>query len=112
MNDISHILFTPFQMGSYVLKNRLVALPVFSGYADADGRVTELLLEHYAGLAASGVAMVVVANAAVSADGKTSAHSLRADNEDFIPGLARLAQVIRQNGALACLQLNHAGQYA
>ena len=112
MNDISHILFTPFQMGSYELKNRIVALPVFSGYADTDGRVTELLLEHYAGLAASGVAMVVVANAAVSADGKTSAHSLRADNEDFIPGLARLAQVIQQNGALACLQLNHAGQYA
>lgn len=112
MNDISHTLFTPFQMGPYELKNRMVALPVFSGYADTDGRVTELLLEHYAGLAASGVAMVVVANAAVSADGKTSTHSLRADNEDFIPGLARLAQIIQQNGALACLQLNHAGQYA
>ena len=112
MNDISHILFTPFQMGSYVLKNRIVALPVFSGYADTDGRVTDLLLKHYASLAASGVAMVVVANAAVSAEGKTSTHSLRADNEDFIPGLTRLAQVIQHNGALACLQLNHAGQYA
>ena len=112
MADISPTLFTPFRLGPYVLKNRIVALPVFSGYAGTDGRVTRLLLKHYAGLAASGAAIVIVANAAVSADGKTSVHNLRADHDDFIPGLARLAGAIRQNGALACLQLNHAGQYA
>jgi 2,4-dienoyl-CoA reductase-like NADH-dependent reductase (Old Yellow Enzyme family) len=62
------LLFTPFQLGSQTLKNRLVALPVFSGYALPDGRASELLIDHYTTLAHSGVAMVVVANAAVAAD--------------------------------------------
>ncbi len=112
MNDTSQSLFISFQLGPCVLKNRIVALPVFSGYAGKDGHVTELFLEHYAGLAASGAALVVVANAAVAADGKTSIHSLRADHDKYIPGLARLSRAIQKNGTRACLQLNHAGQYA
>ncbi|GBC60589.1 NADH:flavin oxidoreductase [Desulfonema ishimotonii] len=71
-----------------------------------------MLLDHYARLGRCGAAMVVVANVAVSEDGITSLHNLRADHDDFIPGLARLAQAIRQGGAVTCLQLNHAGRYA
>jgi 2,4-dienoyl-CoA reductase (NADPH2) len=105
-------LFTPFQLGSHTLKNRLVALPVFSGYALPDGRVSDLLIEHYAALADSGVAMVVVANAAVSADGAVAVNNLRADRDDYLPGLTRLAWTIRERGALAVLQLNHGGRFA
>lgn len=106
------MLFEPFQVGPHTLKNRMVAVPVFTGYARPDGRVSELLLEHYTSLAASGVAMVVVANAAVSLDGVTSSYNLRADKEEFIPGLAGLARAIQKKGSLACLQLNHAGRFA
>jgi len=106
------LLFDPFQLGPHTLKNRLVAVPVFTGYALPDGQVSDLLMEHYASLAASGVAMVVVANAAVSRDGVASSYNLRADSNDFLPGLARLAKAIKRGGALACLQLNHAGRYA
>ncbi len=106
------MLFTPFQLGSRTLKNRLVALPVFSGYALPDGRASDLLIEHYAGLARSGVAMVVVANAAVSADGAVAVNNLRADRDEYLPGLARLARTIRERGALAVLQLNHGGRFA
>jgi len=106
------VLFTPFQLGSHTLKNRLVALPVFSGYALSDGRASDLLLEHYAGLANSGVAMLVVANAAVSADGAVAVNNLRADRDEYLPSLARLAGTIRGRGALAVLQLNHGGRFA
>ncbi|MEW6668477.1 MAG: universal stress protein [Thermodesulfobacteriota bacterium] len=106
------MLFEPFQLGPHTLKNRLIALPVFTGYALPDGQVSELLMGHYRSLAASGVAMVVVANAAVAQDGVTSGYNLRADRDDFVPGLARLARAIRRRGALACLQLNHAGRFA
>ncbi|MBN1105251.1 MAG: universal stress protein [Deltaproteobacteria bacterium] len=106
------MLFEPFQLGPHTLKNRLVALPVFTGYALPDGRVSDMLVEHYASLAASGVAMVVVANAAVAWDGIASSHNLRADRDDFIPGLSRVARAIKKRGALACLQLNHAGRFA
>jgi 2,4-dienoyl-CoA reductase (NADPH2) len=56
--------------------------------------------------------MVVVAYAAVSSDGITSTYNLRVDRDEYIPGLARLAKAIRQNGVIACLQLNHAGRFA
>jgi 2,4-dienoyl-CoA reductase (NADPH2) len=105
-------LFTPFQLGSHNLKNRLVALPVFSGYARPDGRASDLLIDHYASLARSGVAMVVVANAAVAADGRVAVNNLRADADEFLPGLERLARTIRGQGALAVLQLNHGGRFA
>jgi len=106
------VLFTPFAIGPLTLKNRLVALPVFTGYALPDGRVSDLLIGHYASLAESGVAMVVVANAAVSADGVVAVNNLRIDRDDFIPALARLARAIQQRGALAVLQLNHGGRFA
>ena len=106
------MLFTPFQLGSHALKNRLVALPVFSGYALPDGRASELLIDHYTALAHSGVAMVVVANAAVAADGVVAVNNLRVDADEFLPGLARLAQAIRSQGAAAVLQLNHGGRLA
>lgn len=105
-------IFSPFRLGLQQLKNRLVALPVFTGYAYPDGRVSPQLIEHYTNLAQSGVAMVVVANAAVSSDGVTSTYNLRVDKDEYIPGLARLAKAIKQHGAIACLQLNHAGRFA
>jgi 2,4-dienoyl-CoA reductase-like NADH-dependent reductase (Old Yellow Enzyme family)/nucleotide-binding universal stress UspA family protein len=108
----SSAIFSPFRLGPYQLKNRLIALPVYTGYAYPDGRVSSQIIEHYAKLAQSGVAMVVVANAAVASDGVTSNYSLRVDQDDYIPGLGRLARAIKQQGAIACLQLNHAGRFA
>jgi 2,4-dienoyl-CoA reductase (NADPH2) len=104
-------LFQPFDIGTQRLKNRLVALPVFSGYADPDGTVSTMLLQHYERLAATGVSMVV-ANVAIRPDGVTSHHNLRLDQDKFIPGLERLVQTIHRQKALACLQLNHAGRLA
>ncbi len=106
------MLFTPFQLGAHTFKNRLVALPVFSGYALPEGGVSELLIDHYAALAGTGVAMVVVANVAVSVDGAVAVNNLRADRDEYVPGLARLARTIRDQGTLAVLQLNHGGRFA
>ena len=106
------MLFTSIRLGPYRLKNRLVALPVFSGYARPDGRASDLLIDHYAALARSGVAMVIVANAAVAADGRVAANNLRADADKFLPGLERLASAIKRQDALAVLQLNHGGRFA
>jgi 2,4-dienoyl-CoA reductase (NADPH2) len=105
-------LFSPIQVGGVHMKNRLVALPVHTGFACPDGGVSSWMIDFYARLADSGVAMVVVANAAVSSDGVVSKFNLRADRDKFIPALARLAGAIKKKGAMACLQLNHAGRFA
>ena len=111
-NSTLSSLFSPLPVGNRKLKNRLVALPVYTGYAQPEGRVSDWMIEHYRRLAESGVALVVVANAAVSLDGVVSRYNLRVDEEKFVPGLTRLADAVRQKGSLACLQLNHAGRFA
>ncbi len=105
-------LFRPFRIGPLRLKNRIVALPVHTGFAHPDGRVSSLLINFSRRLAQSGAAMVVTANAAVSPDGAVSRYNLRIDRDDFIPGLNRLAETIQKEGAVASLQLNHAGRFA
>jgi 2,4-dienoyl-CoA reductase (NADPH2) len=108
----STAIFSPFNVGGYLLKNRLVGLPIYTGYAHPGGCISTLLIDHYTQLSRSGVAMVVVANAAVSESGIVSDFNLRIDKDDYIPGLSKLADAIKLNGALACLQLNHAGRFA
>jgi len=105
-------LFSSLRVGLHQMKNRLVALPVHTGFAHPDGRVSSWMTEFYARLADSGVGMVIVANTAVAPDGVVSRFNLRADRDEFIPGLAGLAKTIKRKGAIACLQLNHAGRFA
>ena len=106
------MLFSPTKIKGLALKNRLVALPVFTGYALPDGRVSPLMIEHYRRLAASGAAVVIVPNVAVSEEGRTSDRSLLLDQDKQIDELRRLAMVIKAHNAVSCVQLNHAGRYA
>ncbi len=107
------VLFEPFDMGGKTLKNRLTMAPLYLGYAGEGGTVSPLLLEHYRQMAAGGVAMVVVENATVDhPTGSGSDRTIRADTDDNRDGLERLAETIRSEGALACLQINHAGRFA
>lgn len=106
-------LFSEMIIGGLTLKNRLSMAPLYLGYAGEDGSVSAMVLEHYRLMAQSGVAMVVVENATVDyAQGSGSARTLRADTDTNLAGLKQLAQTIKQEGALACLQINHAGRFA
>ena len=111
MNE-SPPLFTPYEIRGIPLKNRIIMAPLFVGYANRDGTVRSLVLDHYREMAASGVSMVVVENASVDPSGAGSPFILRVDHDRYIPGLTQLAKTIQEQGALAFLQLNHAGRYA
>lgn len=105
-------LFSPARIKDLKLRNRVVALPVFTGYALPDGRVSPLMFEHYRRLAKSGAAMVIVPNIAVVKNGRTSERSLFLGHDRQTGELKRLADVIKSHNAVACIQLNHAGRYA
>jgi 2,4-dienoyl-CoA reductase-like NADH-dependent reductase (Old Yellow Enzyme family) len=106
------MLFTPYQIQGLTLKNRITMAPLFLGYANPDGTVNSIILDHYQEMAASGAAMIVVENAAVDPLGMGSPFTLRVDEDRFLFGLSGLARTIHQQGALAVLQINHAGRYA
>lgn len=105
-------LLSPIQIKGLTLKNRITMAPLFLGYANPDGTVNSLILDHYQEMAASGVSLVVVENVAVDPLGLGSPFTMRIDEERFLFGLSGLAKTIHQQGALAFLQINHAGRYA
>jgi len=86
--------------------------PLFLGYANPDGTVNSLLLDHYQEMAASGASLIVVENVAIDPIGMGSPFTLRIDEDRYLQGLSALAKTIHEQGALAILQINHAGRYA
>ena len=106
-------LFSELHIQGLILKNRIIMAPLYLGYAGEGGTVSNMILEHYKLMAQSGAAMVVVENATVDhPTGSGSNRTLRADTDDNLDGLTRLAGTIKKEGALACLQINHAGRFA
>ncbi len=110
-NKFPH-LFEQFKIDSVHLKNRITMAPLFTAYAHKDGTVSSLTLEHYKEIARGGVGMMVVANAIVDESGSVSKHSLRVDDDRFLPGLSRLADTIKKEDVAAVLQINHGGHFA
>jgi len=111
MENIS-MLFSSCTINNLVLRNRITMAPLYLGYANTDGTVSELTLKHYRKMARSGASMIVVENAAVHESGMGAPFTLRVDNDSYIGGLSKLAETIHSEGALAFLQINHAGRYA
>ncbi len=106
------LLFSTFKLSNVTLKNRLTMAPMFWGYANKDGTVSQVLIDRYHEIALGGVGMIVVANAVIDRSGIMASRVLRIDKDRFIPGLAKLAEAIKSSGAVACLQINHAGRWA
>ncbi|MFO7986789.1 MAG: NADH:flavin oxidoreductase [Desulfatiglandaceae bacterium] len=106
-------LFSPIEIGGIRLGNRVTMAPLYLGYAAEGGAVSALLLEHYRLMAQSGAAMITVENATVDhpvANG--SNRTIRIDTDKNMEGLEKLAKEIKNQGALACIQINHAGRFA
>jgi 2,4-dienoyl-CoA reductase-like NADH-dependent reductase (Old Yellow Enzyme family)/thioredoxin reductase len=104
-------IFSPGRIGTLELENRLIKSPCHVKLGGRDGSVTDRLIEHYRKQASGGVGLVMVEYAYV--DQKASKSGICqisiADNE-YIPGLMRLAQVIKDSGAKAALQITHCGR--
>lgn len=102
-------LFQPITINGLALKNR-ICMPAMHLNMARNFEVTDRLVEFYAERARGGAGLIIVGYATVDMlsgnPGNIGAH-----RDDFIPGLARLAAAIRENGAAAAVQLNHAGRY-
>lgn len=98
-------LFESVRIGNLELKNRFVRSGLWMRMADEAGFVTEELLRAYGQLAAGGAAMVVTGYAYVRSDDQPNGRMMGASSDAFLPGLARLAKVIHDQGSLAVLQL-------
>ncbi len=103
-------LFSPFELRGLSLKNRIVMPPMGVFLVEADGSVTERTREYYRQRARGGAGMVMVEASAIAPEGIVSFHQMRIFDDAFVPGLASLAKVIKQEGARAGIQIHHAGR--
>lgn len=91
------------------IRNRIVVPPMASDTADDRGFVTEKTLSHYLRLAVAQPGLLIVEYSFVHMSGRSEEHQLGIHTDDHIVGLSKLAQNIQSTGALAGIQITHAG---
>lgn len=90
------------------LRNRIALPPLTTNCGGEDGKVTESILRFYQ-KRSNHVGLVIVEATAVRPDGRIVLGSLGLWEDGQVAGMARLADSIKNLGAAAVVQLNHAG---
>lgn len=113
MNQLYPHVFAPFTIKRTTFRNRVIMPPMGSNLATFTGEVSEEMKNYYGLRARGGTALITVENACIDYPlGTNGTKQLRIDNKQFIPGLYELTERIHAYGALASIQLNHAGASA
>jgi 2,4-dienoyl-CoA reductase-like NADH-dependent reductase (Old Yellow Enzyme family) len=90
------------------MPNRVVMPPLVVWKAGTDGSVTQATLDHYE--ASAGAGMVIVEATAVSPEGRLARSQLGIFEDRHVEGLSGLAASIHSRGAVASIQIHHAGR--
>ena len=105
------LLFTPIELRSVTLKNRIVVAPMHQ-YAADKGFVTDWHLMNAGKYAAGGAGFVMVESTKVARSGCGTVGDTALWDDKFIPGMKRVADFIRAQGAVPGIQLGHSGRKA
>lgn len=107
---MSH-LFEPLTIRSVTLRNRIAVSPMCQ-YSSTDGYATDWHLVHLGSRAVGGAALVMTEATAVLPEGRISPQDLGIWKDGHVEMLSRIVEFIHQQGALAGIQLAHAGRKA
>ncbi len=103
-------LFSPFRLGAQTLRNRMVMPGITTNFAESDGSVGDRLSDYLAARARGGFGLIVTENIGVHASGRVMPRMVMGHEDRYLPGLARLADAIKREGACAVAQISHAGR--
>jgi len=104
-------LFDPLTIRDFSFSNRVFVSPMCE-YSSTDGFASEWHFVHLGSRAVGGAALVLTEATAVLADGRISPQDLGIWKDDHIEPLARITRFINSQGAVAGMQLAHAGRKA
>jgi 2,4-dienoyl-CoA reductase-like NADH-dependent reductase (Old Yellow Enzyme family) len=104
-------LLSPLTIRGVTLRNRIVMSPMCQ-YIAEEGMAGDWHLVHLGSRAAGGVALVMVEATAVTRDGRISPGDMGIWSDAHIEPLARIARFVHTQGAVAGIQLAHAGRKA
>ncbi|RZA32713.1 MAG: NADH:flavin oxidoreductase/NADH oxidase [Lysobacteraceae bacterium] len=104
-------LFEPYRQRSLTLRNRIVVSPMCQ-YSSVDGLPNDWHLLHLGSRAVGGAALVIAEASAVSAEGRISPADAGLWNDAQARAWAPVTASLRGHGAIAGIQLAHAGRKA
>lgn len=104
-----NVLFSPIQVGSLRIPNRLEMTPMGTRYGSRGGYLTEKLRAYYEARARGGTGLITVEATFVKPEGRLGVTQLGAHEDGCIPGLTTLAESIKSHGTRASIELNHGG---
>lgn len=104
-------LFSPWTLRSITFRNRVFVSPMCQ-YSSTDGLPTDWHLVHLGSRAVGGAALVMMEATAVTADGRITAADQGLWNDTQKTALIPITTFIKSQGAIAGIQLAHAGRKA
>ena len=108
--ETSH-LFSPLKLRDVELRNRIVVSPMCQ-YSSADGFASDWHLVHLGSRAVGGAGLVILEASAVTEEGRISPDDLGIWKDPHLEMLERIFRFIEAQGAVAGIQLAHAGRKA
>lgn len=103
-------LLAPFKIKSMEIRNRLVMPPMGTRLGNDDSSVSEANLAYMKRRAQSGVGLIITEITEVHPLGSASPQALAVWDDKYIPGLAKLADVVHAQGGKVAMQLHHTGR--
>src|SRR5262245_38437866 len=104
------VLFTPYRVGSLLLRNRIIIAPMCQYSAD-EGRATDWHVIHLGHLALSGAALLTIEATAVRPEGRISAGDLGLWSDATEDALRHVLESVRRWSDIPiAIQLAHAGR--
>jgi 2,4-dienoyl-CoA reductase-like NADH-dependent reductase (Old Yellow Enzyme family) len=105
-------LFTPYQVGSLEMRNRIVIAPMCQ-YSAEDGCATDWHTIHLGNLALSGAGLLIIEATAVVPEGRISPDDLGLWSDENEAALAKVLESVRRHSDIPiAIQLGHAGRKA
>lgn len=106
------MLFDAYQLKNYTFKNRVVMPPMCMYSANDKGLVNDFHIIHYGTRAIGGVGLIIQEATAVLPDGRITVNDLGIWSDEHVEGLKHVVKTIKNYGAIAGIQVNHAGRKA
>jgi 2,4-dienoyl-CoA reductase-like NADH-dependent reductase (Old Yellow Enzyme family) len=103
------ILFSPLDMKSITFRNRIFVSPMCQ-YSSLDGVPTDWHLVHLGSRAVGGAGLVMVEATAISPEGRISPDDSGIWSDAHAEAFKPITRFIRDQGAIAAIQLAHAGR--
>ncbi|QDK38711.1 NADH:flavin oxidoreductase/NADH oxidase [Bdellovibrio sp. NC01] len=108
---MNSLLFSPLKLRSLTLKNRIAVSPMCQ-YSAKDGVPNSWHMVHLGSRAVGGAGLIIVEATGVSPEARISPGDLGLWNDQQTESFKPIVSFIKENGAVAGIQLAHAGRKA